>query len=106
MKHFLFFYLVILPISAFAGSGLPDKPYIYVEGQAAIEKPADEASIHFSVVAHNPDQVKANQEVQQKVAKLLTLLDQRKVAKSDVIAENLHSQPEYERRRTQASGAS
>ena len=88
--------LVILPISAFAGSGLPDKPYIYVEGQATIEKPADEASIHFTVVAHNPDQVKANQEVQQKVAKLLTLLEQRKVAKSDVIAENLHSEPEYE----------
>jgi hypothetical protein len=97
MKRFLFLALAIFPISVFAGSGLPDKPYIYVEGQATIENPADEASIHFTVVAHNPDVVKANQEVQANVAKLLKFLDEKKIAKTDVIAENLHAEPEYDR---------
>jgi uncharacterized protein YggE len=97
MKRLLFFSLVIFPLAVFAGTGLPDKPYIYVEGQATIENPADEASIHFAVVAHNPDETKANQQVQAKIAKLLKFLDDKKIAKVDVIAENLHAEPEYER---------
>jgi uncharacterized protein len=97
MKCFVFFSLIVFPISVFAGSGLPDKPYIYIEGQATIEKAADEASIHFAVVAHDPDQVKANQEVQGKVAKVLAFLNEKKIASSDVTAENLRSEPEYER---------
>jgi len=43
MKRFLFFSLIICPISLFADGGLPDKPYIYVEGKAEIQKPADMA---------------------------------------------------------------
>ena len=42
MKRLLFFSLGIFPLSVFAGTGLPDKPYIYVEGQATIEKPAEQ----------------------------------------------------------------
>jgi hypothetical protein len=38
MKRFFFFSLVIFPLSLFAEGGLPDKPYIYVEGKAEIEK--------------------------------------------------------------------
>ena len=50
MKRFLFFSLIICPISLFADGGLPDKPYIYVEGKAEIQKPADMAILTFDLV--------------------------------------------------------
>src|SRR6266404_4337170 len=69
---------VSLPLSLLAESGLPDKPYIYVEGSAEIEKPADMVTLRFDLVARNPDQNKANQEVQAKANKILALLKERK----------------------------
>jgi uncharacterized protein YggE len=87
---------VILPLSLFAEGGLPDKPYIYVEGKAEIEKPADMVTLRFGLVARNPDQSKANQEVQTKATKILSLLDQRKIAKTDVDATDLKSEPQYD----------
>lgn len=87
---------LVLPISVLAQGGLPDKPYIYVEGKAEIEKPADMVTLRFGLVARNADQSKANQEVQTKATKILSLLDQRKVAKTDVDATDLKSEPQYE----------
>ena len=65
MKCFLFA-LLTLSIStvAFADGGLPNQPYIYVEGKAEIEKPADMVTLRFDLVARYADQTKANQEVQ------------------------------------------
>ena len=80
MKQFLVFPLVILPISLFAGGGLPDKPYIYVEGKAEIQKPPDIVTIRFDVAARAPEEAKANQEVQAKA----------------VIAQSLESEPQFE----------
>jgi uncharacterized protein YggE len=85
-----------LPISVLAQGGLPDKPYIYVEGKAEIEKPADMVTLRFDVVARNPDQAKANQEVQTKASKILALLRDTKVAQEDIIAADLKSEPEFE----------
>ena len=59
MKHFLFFSLIILPISLFAEGGLPDKPYIYVEGKAEIEKPADMITLRFNLVGRAPQTTKS-----------------------------------------------
>ena len=72
MKRFLFA-LLILPISAFADGGLPTQPYTYVVGRAWIEKPADIVALRFDLVARNPDQVKANEEVQMKATKIFCL---------------------------------
>jgi uncharacterized protein YggE len=87
---------LVLPASLFAESGLPDKPYIYVEGRAEIEKPADMVTLRFDVVARNPDQAKANQEVQAKANKIFALLKERKIAENDVVATDLKSEPQYE----------
>jgi uncharacterized protein YggE len=84
-----------LPLSVLAQGGLPDKPYIYVEGEAAIEKPADMVTLRFDVVARHPDQAKANQEVQAKANKIFALLKERKIAEHDVIAADLKSEPQY-----------
>ena len=100
MKRFLLSSLLLLPLSVFAGGGLPNQPYIYVAGKAEIETPADMAKIFFDVVARNADQVKANQEVQAKAAKILALLNQRGVAENDVTAQDLRSEPIFEQEET------
>ncbi len=95
MKRFLFA-LLSLPISVLAEGGLPNQPYIYVQGKAEIEKPADIATLRFNLVARGPDQVKANQQVQANATKIFALLDGRKIAAQDVIAGDLSSEPEYQ----------
>jgi uncharacterized protein YggE len=83
-------------VSALAQGGIPSVPYIYVEGKAEIEKPADMVTLRFDLVARNADQTKANQEVQAKAAKILALLNEKKIAQTDVVASDLKSEPHYE----------
>ncbi len=97
MKLLVFALLALaLPANLVAQGGLPSQPYIYVEGQATTEKPADMVNLLFRVVARNADAAKANQEVQAKAAAILTMLDERKIATKDVIAEDLISEPQYD----------
>jgi uncharacterized protein YggE len=103
MKRFLF-PLLIFPISVFAEGGLPDKPYIYVEGKAEIQKPADIVTLKFDLVERAPDQPKANEDVQSKANKILALLKERKIADNDLIAEDLRSEPEFEQDQTYSRG--
>src|SRR5947209_5903238 len=88
--------LSLLPVIALAEGGLPNQPYIYVEGKAEIEKPADMVTLRFHLVARNADQTKANQEVQAKANKIISLLNDRKIGENDVIATDLRSEPLYE----------
>jgi uncharacterized protein YggE len=97
MKRFLFLLGLSLPIRVFAEGGLPDKPYIYVEGKAEIEKPADVMTLRFDLVGRAPEQPKANEDVQTKANKILALTKNRKIADTDVIAEDIQSEPEFER---------
>src|SRR6266404_5675506 len=96
MKRLFFSSLLIFPLSVFAEGGLPDKPYIYVQGKAEIQKPADIVTLKFDLVGRAPDQSKANEDVQSKANKIFALLKERKVADDDVIAEDLRSEPEFE----------
>ena len=48
------------PSLVLAEGGLPDKPYIYVEGTAEIQKPADIVTLRFEIVCRAPNQPKAN----------------------------------------------
>jgi len=84
-----------LPLSLLAADGLPDKPYIYVEGKAEIEKPADMVTLRFDLVARHADQAKANKEVQANANKIFALLKERNIAENDVIASDLKSEPQY-----------
>jgi uncharacterized protein YggE len=96
MKKLVLLAFASLPLSAFAGDGLPDTPYIYVEGKAEIEKPADMVTLRFDLVARNPDPAKANQEAQAKAAKVFAMTDAHKIAQADVVATDLRSKPQYE----------
>lgn len=86
----------MLPITVFAEGGLPDKPYIYVEGKAEVKKSADIVTMRFDLVGRAPDQPKANEDVQTKANKIFAMLKERKIADNDVIAEDLRSEPEFE----------
>jgi uncharacterized protein YggE len=97
MKHCLFFSLIVCPISLAAAGGLPDGPYIYVQGKAEIEKPADMMTLRFDLVGRAPQQPKANAEVQTKANKIFALTKERKIADDDVIAEDIQSEPEFEK---------
>jgi uncharacterized protein len=92
----LLFLLLVLPGLILAQGGLPNQPYIYVEGKAEVEKPADMVTLRFDLVTRNIEQTKANQEVQTKVTKVLALLDSYKIAENDVVAQDLTSEPEYQ----------
>lgn len=96
MKLLVLLACVSLPLSAFAQGGLPDKPYLYVEGVAEIEKPADMATLRFDVVSRDADQTKANAGVQAKAASIFALLKDKKIAQNDVVAGDLKSEPQYE----------
>lgn len=88
--------LAVLPLTFFAEGGLPNQPYIYVEGKAELEKPADMATLRFDVVARAADEQKANAEVQGKANKVLELAKERKIPNDDVIAGSLRSEPRFE----------
>jgi uncharacterized protein YggE len=89
MKRFLFLSLTILPVSVLAEGGLPDKPYIYLEGKAEVQKPPDVVTLDLELVARAPDQPKANQDVQSRANKMIALLKGKKIADNDIIAQNL-----------------
>lgn len=94
MKLFLFV-LLALPLAVLA-DGLPTQPYIYVQGTAEVQKPADMVNIRFEAVARAPDQPKANREVQAKAAKIFELVNSHKIAGNDLIAFGITSQPQFE----------
>ena len=47
-------------------------------------------------MARNPEQLKANREVQSKAIRILASLNERKIPEKDVIAGDIRSEPEYE----------
>jgi uncharacterized protein YggE len=96
MKVVPFLMTLLLPHMVLAQGGLPNQPYIYVEGKAEVEKLADMARLHFEVVARAPDEKKANADVQAKANKVFELTKDRGISKDDVIAESLHSEPQFE----------
>lgn len=97
MKRLLFISLSVFPACVFASGGLPDKPYIYVEGKAEVEKPADMMTLRFQLVGRAAQQSKANEEVQATANKIFALIKERKIADSDAIAEDIRSEPEFEK---------
>jgi uncharacterized protein YggE len=89
--------LLSFPLCLLAGDGLPNQPYLYVLGTAEIAKPADIATLQFSIVARDPNQVKANNDVQARANKVFALLKEKKIAPSDVIAQDIRSEAQFER---------
>ena len=104
MKTFVFCALALVPLTAVPQSsevagltGLPNHPFLYVEGKAEIEKDPDFISLRFDISARNADEGKANQDVQAKAKKVFALLKEAKVEDRDVVAQEVQSDAEFER---------
>lgn len=89
--------LLFAPLCLLAEGGLPTQPYIYVEGKAEVEKPADMVTLRFEVSAMQSDQGAANKLVQAQANKVFALIKAAEVQDKDVIAADLESEAEYER---------
>jgi uncharacterized protein YggE len=88
--------LICLPLIVLADGGLPNQPYIYVEGRAEVEKPADQVTLRFSLSALDLKQEVAAKGVQEQAAAVFALLDGRKISHDDVVADDIRSEREYE----------
>jgi uncharacterized protein len=101
MKTLVACAFALVPLTAVAQvgtlAGLPNRPFLYVEGKAEIQKAPDIITLRFYIQAHNADQGKANQEVQAKARKIFALLKEAKIEDRDVVAQDLRSAPEYDR---------
>src|SRR4051794_40651500 len=95
MKH-AFYLLLLLPITLFAQGGLPTQPYIYVEGKAEAQKPADMATLRFEIVSRQADEKKANADVQAKANAVFAMAKSHGITNDDLIAESLRSEPQFE----------
>jgi uncharacterized protein YggE len=95
MKPF-FALLLCFPLFAWAEAGLPTQPYIYVEGRAEVEKPADMVTLRFELSFLNLDLATANKLTQAQANKVFALLKDSGVADTDVIASDLESEEERE----------
>jgi uncharacterized protein YggE len=89
--------LLSFPFCLLAGDGVPNQPYIYVLGRAELSKPPDMATLRFNLIARNPNQVKANTDVQTRANKVFALLTEKKIAKNDIIAGDIRSEAQFER---------
>ena len=101
MKTLVVCALSLVPLTVVAEvttlAGLPNQPFLYVEGKAEIEKAPDLVSLDFDIEGRNADQGKANQEVQAKARKVFALFKEAKIEDRDVAAQDLQSEPEFER---------
>jgi uncharacterized protein YggE len=89
--------LACVPICLLAGDGLPNQPYLYVLGTAEIDKPPDIATLQFSLVTRDPNQVKANNDVQTRANKVFALLKEKKISQDDVMAQDIKTEAQFER---------
>jgi uncharacterized protein YggE len=96
MRVLLLIVLALVPLSVLADGGLLAQPYIYVKGNAEIEKSPDVVLVRFNLVARASGQGQANADLQARAAKVFAMLDERKIPKSDLVAEQIRSEPEFE----------
>jgi uncharacterized protein YggE len=92
----LLFLLLSLPLSVFAEGGLPNQPYIYVQGYAEIQKPADMAIVRFDLAIKAPDPGKVKEKLKVGSGKIFDVFKENKINDIDVIAEQLRTGPDYE----------
>ena len=87
--------LAILTSFTFA-DGLPTVPYLYVQGNAVVEKKPDQVSLEFKLSETAKDVSAANKAVQAQASKVFELLKATGIASEDVIADEISSEAEYD----------
>lgn len=87
--------LTLLPLSALA-SGLPDSPYLYVQGSAVESIAPDAVTLNFELSATATDLVTARGELAEKSAALHETLRRLALVENALVAHDITWRPEYD----------
>lgn len=75
---------------------LPEGPHIVTSGTASVDAVPDMATLAIEVNVSAKDAASAKKQADERVAQYMTFLQQNSVAKKDINAANLRTQPEYD----------
>lgn len=75
---------------------LPDGPHIVTSGMASVDAAPDIATLAIEVNVAAKDAATAKKQADDRVAQYLSFLEQNSVAKKDISAANLRTQPDYD----------
>ncbi|MCU6668623.1 oxidative stress defense protein [Enterobacteriaceae bacterium H4N4] len=75
---------------------LPNSPHIVTTGTASVDAVPDIATLAIEVNASAKDAASAKKQADDRVAQYLSFLEQNQVAKKDINAANLRTQPDYD----------
>ncbi|ELX3087816.1 oxidative stress defense protein [Salmonella enterica] len=77
-------------------SELPEGPHIVTSGTASVDAVPDIATLAIEVNVAAKDAATAKKQADERVAQYLSFLEQNQIAKKDISAANLRTQPDYD----------
>ncbi|EBW1876454.1 oxidative stress defense protein [Salmonella enterica subsp. enterica serovar Java] len=88
--------LVGLSAMSAQASELPEGPHIVTAGTASVDAVPDIATLAIEVNVAAKDAATAKKQADERVAQYLSFLEQNQIAKKDISAANLRTQPDYD----------
>lgn len=88
--------LVGLSAMSAQASELPEGPHIVTSGTASVDAVPDIATLAIEVNVAAKDAATAKKQADERVAQYLSFLEQNQIAKKDISAANLRTQPDYD----------
>ncbi|EPN8633684.1 oxidative stress defense protein [Salmonella enterica subsp. enterica serovar Schwarzengrund] len=88
--------LVGLSAMSAQASELPEGPHIVTSGTASVDAVPDIATLAIEVNVAAKDAATAKKQADERVAQYLSFLEQNQIAKKDISAANLRTQPHYD----------
>ncbi|EOF6273483.1 oxidative stress defense protein [Salmonella enterica] len=88
--------LVGLSTMSAQASELPEGPHIVTSGTASVDAVPDIATLAIEVNVAAKDAATAKKQADERVAQYLSFLEQNQIAKKDISAANLRTQPDYD----------
>lgn len=88
--------LVGLSAMTAQASELPECPHIVTSGTASVDAVPDIATLEIEVNAAAKDAATAKKQADERVAQYLSFLEKNRIAKKDISAANLRTQPDYD----------
>lgn len=88
--------LIGLSAMSAQASELPEGPHIVTSGTASVDAVPDIATLAIEVNVAAKDAATAKKQADERVAQYLSFLEQNQIAKKDISAANLRTQPDYD----------
>ena len=95
MKFLSLVILFLCSFLSYANSSLPSNPHIAIEGKAKVDAMPDIAIISFEVRSHKATSLEAKKEIDEKVNKFLSGLNDFGIDESNISASSISTEPHY-----------